>query len=40
MHDVNQLKWLEDYLQAVAKNGGKAPEDYKCFLPWNNAKVR
>lgn len=40
MHDVNQLKWLEDYLQAVAKNGGKVPEDYKRFLPWNNTKDR
>ena len=40
MHDVNQLKWLEDYLQAVAQNGGKPPEDYKRFLPWNNTKDR
>jgi len=40
MHEVNQLKWLEDYLQAVAANGGKAPDDYKRFLPWNNANDR
>jgi transposase len=40
MNDVNQLKWLEDYFQAVANNGGNIPEDFKSFLPWNNSNHR
>jgi transposase len=33
--NVNVRKWLTWYLQSCAEAGGKAPEDFTGFLPWN-----
>ena len=35
--DVNPRQWVEEYLEACAENGGRAPEDSAAFLPWNMA---
>lgn len=32
---INTRVWLNEYLHAVARNGGKAPQDALSFLPWN-----
>jgi transposase len=32
--DINPRVWLDAYLQACAKAGGRAPEDVREFLPW------
>jgi transposase len=32
-------RWLSDYLQACAHNGGRPPEDITPFLPWSLAAV-
>lgn len=32
---IPQRSWLTDYLQACAKNGGKAPSNIDNFLPWS-----
>jgi transposase len=32
-------RWLNDYLQACAHNGGRPPEDITPFLPWSLAEV-
>ena len=34
MHDLNLHAWLSEYLGACAANGGKAPADVECWLPW------
>ncbi len=31
---INRRKWLTDYLQACADNGGRTPDDLTDFLPW------
>jgi len=31
---INSRLWLEEYLEACAKNGGRAPDDTESFLPW------
>ncbi len=33
--NINPRVWLEAYLQACARAGGKAPGDIEAFLPWN-----
>jgi transposase len=32
---INPQKFLQVYLEACAKNGGKPPEDIDAFLPWS-----
>ena len=34
MNKVNIIDWLRKYLKAVADAGGKTPENFKDFLPW------
>lgn len=36
MNGQNPRTWLFEYLNAVAKNGGRAPPEALTFLPWNN----
>jgi len=31
---INHRRWLLNYLEACANNGGKAPADVTAFLPW------
>ena len=31
---INPRRWLQEYLQACAVNGGRAPQDLSAFLPW------
>jgi transposase len=31
---INPRRWLTEYLQACADNGGCAPQDLSSFLPW------
>jgi transposase len=31
---INPRRWLQEYLQACADNGSRAPEDLSAFLPW------
>lgn len=31
---INPRRWLTEYLQACADNGGSAPQDLSPFLPW------
>jgi transposase len=31
---INPRRWLWEYLQACADNGGQAPSDLSAFLPW------
>jgi transposase len=31
---INPRRWLQEYLQACADNGGRAPQDISAFLPW------
>jgi transposase len=31
---INPRRWLTEYLQACADNGGRAPADLSSFLPW------
>jgi transposase len=35
MHQVNQRRYLIDYLTACAENGRQAPTDLNSWLPWN-----
>jgi transposase len=37
---INPKLWLTDYLEACAKNGGKAPENVADYLPWNLSNER
>lgn len=32
---INTRVWLNEYLHAVARNGGRPPKDALSFLPWN-----
>lgn len=36
VHDwqINPRRWLQEYLQACAEQGGRAPLDLSAFLPW------
>lgn len=40
LNQINPHKFMLDYLQACAKNGGLAPRDIESFLPWNLAAKR
>lgn len=35
MNGLDVRKWLNEYLEACAKNGGKAPANVQEWLPWN-----
>lgn len=34
-HGINSRLWMQEYLEAAERNGGKAPADLEKFLPWN-----
>ena len=35
MHGIDVLRWLEAWLKACARNGGKPPDDLTSWLPWS-----
>lgn len=37
---INPRRWLQEYLQACADNGGRAPQDLSTFLPWRMSPER
>ena len=37
---INPRTWLTEYLRACADAGGRVPEDYAQFLPWNRPEAR
>ena len=37
---INPRTWLTEYLNACALAGGRVPEDYERFLPWNRPEAR
>lgn len=37
---INQYLWLNEYLEACAENGGKAPDDISQFIPWQMSERR
>ena len=37
---INPRTWLTEYLRACADAGGRVPEDYARFLPWNRPAAR
>ena len=37
---INPRTWLTEYLHACAVAGGRVPEDYARFLPWNCQQAR
>ena len=40
MHGIDVLRWLEAWLTACAKNGGKPPDDLAPWLPWTMSEAR
>ena len=40
MNDIDILRWLQEWLTACAKNGGKAPADLSSWLPWSMSEER
>ena len=40
MNGIDILRWLEAWLNACAKNGGKPPEDLSPWLPWSMSEER
>ena len=40
MHGIDVLRWLEAWLEACAKNGGKPPDDLSPWLPWTMSEER
>ena len=40
MNGIDILRWLEAWLDACAKNGGKPPEDLSPWLPWSMSEER
>lgn len=39
-NDIDPKKFLVDYFQSCAENGGKAPDDVNEYLPWNLSEER
>ena len=37
---INPRTWLTEYLSACADAGGRVPEDFERFLPWNRREAR
>ena len=40
MNGIDILRWLEAWLTACAKNGGKPPDDLSPWLPWSMSEKR
>ena len=40
MNDIDVLRWLEAWLEACARNGGKPPGDLSPWLPWSMSEAR
>ena len=40
MNGIDVLRWLEAWLEACAKNGGKPPDDLSPWLPWTMSGAR
>ena len=40
MNGIDILRWLEEWLTACAKNGGKPPDDLSPWLPWSMSEER
>ena len=40
MNGIDVLRWLEAWLDACAKNGGKPPDDLSPWLPWTMSEER
>ena len=40
MNGIDVLRWLEAWLKACAKNGGKPPDDLSPWLPWTMSEER
>ena len=40
MNGIDVLRWLDEWLEACAKNGGKAPDDLEPWLPWSMSPER
>ena len=40
MNGIDVLRWLEAWLDACAKNGGKPPDDLSPWLPWSMSEAR
>ena len=40
MNGIDVLRWLEAWLKARAKNGGKPPDDLSPWLPWSMSEAR
>jgi len=40
MNGIDVLRWLEAWLEACAKNGGKPPDDLSPWLPWTMSEAR
>ena len=40
MNGIDVLRWLEAWLTACAKNGGKPPDDLSPWLPWSMSEER
>ena len=34
-NDIHPKRWLRAYFEACARNGGRAPDNFDEFLPWN-----
>ena len=40
MNGIDVLRWLQSWLEACAKNGGKPPDDLSPWLPWSMSEER
>ena len=40
MNGIDVLRWLEAWLTACAKNGGRPPDDLSPWLPWTMSEAR
>ena len=40
LNGIDVRRWLEEWLTACAKNGGKPPDDLSAWLPWSMREAR
>ena len=40
MNGIDVLRWLEEWLETCAANGGRPPEDLSPWLPWSMSEER
>ena len=40
LNGIDVLRWLEAWLEACAKNAGRAPDDLSPWLPWSMSEER